>query len=157
MLRIEPDAPVTDWISYHIYGMILLQAGSLENAMNVFENGATHCVGRQRDYFTTALAIARVRRGSLNEASIALDNVIWGSLRLSVNTLRVHIDVLEHETERAHGRMKLLPDGGRPTYMIIRRELERRLTPGQHPDMSDEKLLEHEIDLLIDCSLGTAA
>lgn len=64
----EPQTE-TDWVAYHLKGMIKLKSGDFEVAKDIFSNGMMACpFAKQRSYFSTALALVSVRQGDLQEA-----------------------------------------------------------------------------------------
>jgi tetratricopeptide (TPR) repeat protein len=90
----------SDWIGYHMRGMIMLRKGNLAEAIKIFEKGEREDpIPSSREYFRSALAIARLRQGAFKEAGELLDKVTAPLLQPTVNLLRVH----------AFGEQKMYP------------------------------------------------
>jgi pentatricopeptide repeat protein len=134
------NAPERDWIGYHIYGMLLLRAGRLDEAVRVFEHGFVRTHARQRDYFASALAIARIRRRDYRQAAQILQQVTSPEAQTPANALRVHVYMLNEQNPLAVETMKLLPKVGERAYMVIRGEFDRRLLRHEPRGMSDDEL-----------------
>ena len=91
---------LSDWIGYHIRGMIMLKKGDLNEAVRIFERGAKdNPIPSSREYFRGALAVARLRRREFDKASELLNEVTLPVLQPVVNLLRVH----------AFGEMQMFP------------------------------------------------
>ncbi|HEV7645408.1 MAG TPA: tetratricopeptide repeat protein, partial [Pyrinomonadaceae bacterium] len=84
-------ATLQDWIGYHIRGMIMLKKGNLTEAVKIFEKGVNEdLIPASKEYFRSALAIARLRQGEFRRACETLDDVTTPSLQPAINILRVH-------------------------------------------------------------------
>jgi len=80
----------SDWIAYHIRGMILLRKGNLDDAISIFEQGVRdNPRPLDKDYFRSALAVAYLGRGKPEKVCELLDDITAPALQDSVNVLRL--------------------------------------------------------------------
>lgn len=64
-----------DWIAWHVRGMILLRTNDLDKAIKHFRDGGIQIpFARERRYFDSALAVARMRLGQFEGAVQALSD-----------------------------------------------------------------------------------
>lgn len=89
-----------DWIGYHIRGMIFLRKGNLNEAVRIFERGEREDpILSSKEYFRSALAVARLKQGNFKQAEELLEKVTAPLLQHKVNILRLH----------AYGELKMYP------------------------------------------------
>ena len=90
-----PDhAPSTqsEWVSYHIMGMINLKRGQVRQAMNMFEYGVTNIPWYdERQFYQTALTVALMKEGKFEDASVLLDIEATPALLPVVKILKMHV------------------------------------------------------------------
>ena len=90
----------SDWIGYHIRGMIMLKKGNLTEAVRIFEKGEKEDpIPSSKEYFRGALAVARLRQGEFRQAGELLDKVTSPILQPAINIFRAH----------TFGEMKMYP------------------------------------------------
>lgn len=70
----EPEY-LQDWIGWHIRGIALLRSGKVAEALSTLELGAYKTVSIQRDYFRTALAMARLWQQDWKRAKEQLNRI----------------------------------------------------------------------------------
>jgi tetratricopeptide (TPR) repeat protein len=68
LLSIQEPRSEADWIDYHVIAMSYLREGDLRQAISRLHYGMNHAIGSQRDYFKTALAVARMRNSDYEKA-----------------------------------------------------------------------------------------
>jgi tetratricopeptide (TPR) repeat protein len=86
---IEEPSSRQDFYDLHLRGMILLDAGEIPEAVELFEGGLKASrIERQRQYFHSALAIAKLKQESYDEALRELDAM--GDATPEARVLRLH-------------------------------------------------------------------
>jgi tetratricopeptide (TPR) repeat protein len=148
-----PDKdPVTpaEWVAYHIRGMILLRTGSPELAVQIFERGAqSNPRPAARDYFRTALAVARIKQGNPSLATPILVEVESAALKVPANRILVHAFGAQGQTENAAHAYRGLTQPRFGPILELSEELRRRYVDLQEPRHSEEWLTFREIDCLL--------
>ena len=152
-LALLPEkAPVTeeDWIGYHIRGMIFLRMGDVDPAIRIFEEGVrSNPRPESRDYFRTALALARLYKREYESACNALDQVTSPVLSIAADTLRIHAFGQLGDVGKAEQAYRRLPEKGRLFCDLVKAELYRRYISGEGAQQSDEWLIQTEIDCML--------
>jgi tetratricopeptide (TPR) repeat protein len=113
-------APETrsEWIAWHIRGMILLRSNELEKAIQHFREGSAKTpFARERRYFDGALSLAKMRQGQFGEAIEALKDAGGGL----ANVLRLHAYAGMGSVYKAHALYKEL-SGQCPARLIDLKE-----------------------------------
>jgi tetratricopeptide (TPR) repeat protein len=140
----------SDWIGYHIRGMIMLRAGKLDEAISIFKKGVEDDPWvLDRDYFRTALSIAHLRRFEYIEASKTLENVMSADLQIPANILRLHSFGALKRTDRASDAYRVVSEDRRPIIFELTKELHRRYIINQSGQHDDEWLVRNEINVLL--------
>jgi tetratricopeptide (TPR) repeat protein len=113
----------TEWVAYHVRGMAALKAGNVSRAMEIFEDGAaTVPFAKQRDYFTTALALAKVAGNRADE--IPADLKIPDSP--VSNVIQFHVYAAKRDNARAQVAFTALTNTCPPLLIPIRDEIAAR-------------------------------
>jgi len=153
-LQLLPEKTVVtrdDWIAYHIKGMILLRQNDLEGAVKIFEEGVRNNPRpADKEYFRTALAIARIRERDYKAASKLLENIGTPMLQTPVNILRIHTFGRQDDRDRVRTVeiFKNLPKPG-PVLAELQNELYTQFVAFQTPHHNEEWLIEEEIKYLL--------
>ena len=78
LLPRESPATSSDWIGYHIRGMMYLKSGDVENAIAVFTWGVQqNPFHRERQLFEAGLAAAKIRKGEFSGSSPSNRATYW--------------------------------------------------------------------------------
>jgi tetratricopeptide (TPR) repeat protein len=151
-LALLPDPPITrvdDWIGYHVRGMILLRQGDVDKAIQIFNHGVSSCpLALSRDYFRTALAVARVRKREYAAAGEILAQVKTTQI-LSTNLIGIHAFGALGRTQAATEASRRLIDPVPMPIAELVEELRRRYVRGEPPKHSDDWVFEQEADALL--------
>ncbi len=113
--QLSTKLPVTvdEWVGYHIRGMILLRMGKLDDAIRIFEHGIqSNPRPASRDYFRTAMAVAKLRQRDYSSVCDLLDTVKTPALRNQTNVLRIHAFGGQGQFDQAEVAYHALPDMG---------------------------------------------
>jgi tetratricopeptide (TPR) repeat protein len=148
-LPVEPIVALSDWIGFHMRGMIYLRQRRWTEAQRIFRLGCEaglppHHTG----YFRTALALAQIRLGNLSDALQNLDAGRSRRLRRVRPAFRAHAlgatgAISECKFELVEAR-KVGLDAVKPVVD----EVEARFV-AQNPRYDLDWLLDAEIDLLL--------
>jgi len=151
MLGTPEPVCLADWIDLHVRGMIFLKEGNLEEAVAIFQKGLDCPFPRQRAYFRTALAIAKLRAKEYEAAArLASEDRLAGTLSA---VIRLHAYGELHDEEKAAAAYADTLKSRNPTAARLREELGARyvLRPPDHVWQSDDWVFEQE------CFLALAA
>lgn len=89
-MPIEAANTQSDWIANHVYAMILLRKGDLDQAERVFQSGVDNCSwSKERRYFVSGLAMVKLRKGNLKDAAALVrrpDTVFEHILSFQINS-----------------------------------------------------------------------
>jgi predicted negative regulator of RcsB-dependent stress response len=142
-----------DWVGWHIRGMIMLRYGddkSLREAIDIFERGAKeNPFASSRDYFISALAVARLRMGEAESALSLLDTVKSHDMRTPAQVLKVHAFGMKGDVDGATREFKLLPGNPEPIRKEVQDELKTRYVKEMPPPNDDDWLFQREIVYLL--------
>jgi tetratricopeptide (TPR) repeat protein len=84
-------ASQSEWVAYHIIGMIHMRTGNLIKAEHLFERGSTECPWvSQREYFKTALASLRIQQKRYEEVAPLVQEIIYPSIEPIAHVLIMH-------------------------------------------------------------------
>jgi hypothetical protein len=129
--------------------MILLKSGAVHRARKILECGSAVCpFALSRDYFRTALCVARLQAREFASAAKALDAVTSSELRNVTSLLRVHASGESHAYDEAREIYQSLaapPPNAKELYL----ELGRRYIERSGNRRSDAWLIEREIAFLM--------
>ena len=150
LLPIENPVSLSDWIGFHIRGMIMLRRGNIDEAIRIFEHGVREDpIPSSREYFSNALGAACLRRGDLVRAGKALEEVKAPLLQPQANVLRLHAyGALGDEARAALAYEDLrekpwfIPDALIP-------ELHRKYILKEGPRHDDNWVFEQESDMFL--------
>jgi tetratricopeptide (TPR) repeat protein len=135
-----------DWIGLHIRGMILLRSGNVNEAISIFERGAANSGAINRDYYWSALALARLHLRDYAAAATVLEQISSPLLRSQTTVLRVHSFGAQGQFQHAAEAYKQLPPKTPPIIADLLEELRRRFVD-QRPALHDDAwLVRRELD-----------
>jgi tetratricopeptide (TPR) repeat protein len=149
LLSLIERRPITEheWVGYHVRGMILLRKGNVDEAIAIFQDGQdNNPFLLHRDYFRTALAVARLHKRQYAAAAEVLAQIKLPRFQSQADLLRVHAFGIQNRFEEASAAFNRLP---RPSSNLVRElveELHRRFVDQTPPQHDDDWLLQHEID-----------
>lgn len=84
-------ASQSEWVAYHIIGMVHMRTGDLRKAEPIFEKGSTECPWvSQREYFKTALASLRIQQKRYGEVAPLVQKIIYPSIQPIAHVLIMH-------------------------------------------------------------------
>ncbi|VFM96019.1 MAG: Tetratricopeptide repeat-containing protein [Candidatus Kentron sp. G] len=140
-LRLLPQRQPTtqeEWIGWHVRGMIYLDRGDLAQATRDLQLGVEQCpLPSQRDYFRSALALAKTRIGDWAGAREQVDRITNPLLEEKTNVIRFRI--YAHNGDRAgmERTVKALETKQTSVCIELTAELRRRFLdkkPGDHSE-----------------------
>jgi hypothetical protein len=156
MVSPEPNLPSSqsDWIAYHIRGMIWLKMGKVQESCELFTYGIDNTPWfHERQFFQTAMSVALMIQRKFHEASQVLTSTSTASPDLlpAVTLLQLHVCAELKQTSAALDhyddlRLKL------PTfYADVREKLFRRYLAiyPSNTEASDYAILDDECNLLL--------
>ena len=146
------NKPITqsDWIGYHIRGMILLRNDEIEKAISIFEEGIElNPWPGEREYFHTALAVARLRQDDYNLAIGALADIQVPELQVTANLLRVHAFGELRILDDAKAAYNALPKMPSRSYKKLQQELCARYIRCSGSRRSKVWVVEKEVSCLL--------
>jgi hypothetical protein len=139
---------LSDWVDYHLRGMIALRTHDIPTATKIFEDGANHSSWHEvRVRSRRALAVARLSESRFREA---LESLADECLPVA-DVLRLHALGVLGETERAKESFARVRSIDVPVVVSLREELaDRYLAPGQSgPHKSDHWVFERECEMVM--------
>jgi tetratricopeptide (TPR) repeat protein len=145
-----PPVTESDWVAYHIRGMILLRRGDVRLAVGILEEGLRSAwPSAQKSYFQTALAVAKLREKAFLEASRCLADTSEPAIQVQADLLRVHAYGALRDRKRAMEIYNRLPRAIAPSVQALKLELGRRYLEAAVSRQSDEWIIEREIDAFL--------
>jgi tetratricopeptide (TPR) repeat protein len=144
--------PVTesDWIGYHVRGMVLLRRGDTKGAIEIFEKGMRENPRpAHRDYFRTALGVARLRQKEYKLARDVLGEVTTAWLQTASNMFLVHACGRLGERVRAHQIYETLPREPGPLLKELQDELHWQCVAWRVPRRDEEWIVKKETEYLL--------
>jgi tetratricopeptide (TPR) repeat protein len=149
LLPVTKPECVEDWIGWHIRGMALMRCGKLEEALQVLEIGSEEGVPMTRDYFRTALAMARLWQEDWERAREQIAQVTTPSIQRVGNVVWLHIYAVHDNREGMEQAINALTRDNPPALVIeLTEELRLRYLEKKQGRHSDQWLREREIDCL---------
>ncbi|MDT5159319.1 MAG: hypothetical protein QOH51_3676 [Acidobacteriota bacterium] len=146
----ENPTLLQDWIGYHIRGMILLRMGKVDEALRIFEHGVREDpIPSSKEYFRSALAVARLRRGDFVRAGSVLDEVTAPLLQPQANVLRLHSFGATGDTKRAAAAYQKLRDRPWSVSDELVEELNRKYILKEEPRYDDDWIFDKEVGSLL--------
>jgi tetratricopeptide (TPR) repeat protein len=148
LLPVENPIVPSDWIGFHIRGMVLLRRGNIDEAVRIFEHGVReNPIPSSREYFRNALAAACLRRGDFAGAGDALEGVKAPLLQPQANILRLHKHGAKGEKESAIAAYDKLRE--KPWFISdeLVAELHRKYILKEMPQHDEDWVFEQEMDM----------
>ena len=147
LLSDKPPGGEQDWIGFHIRGMILLRIGKVDDAIVIFERGANDSPGAiHRDYYRTALALARLHLRDYAAAATVLEQIGSPLLRTQTAVLRVHSFGAQGQFTRAAEAYKQLPSKTPAIIADLLAELHLRYVDRRPAQHDDAWVIQRELD-----------
>jgi tetratricopeptide (TPR) repeat protein len=136
-----------EWVAYHIRGMIHLRAGELEQALDIFTHGLLRVQFRkQRAYFHTALAAAKLSQNQYKEAL----NYVKDQDGPVANLLEMHSAAALGQHELAMECYTNLLDDPRENVLVLSEEIARRFGLAKSAPLHSENwILEKEAEIVL--------
>jgi tetratricopeptide (TPR) repeat protein len=138
-LRLLPEGePQTrdEWIAQHIRGMVFLKRGKHDLALRVFEKGlAKNPFAKERRYFETGLAVAKLRMNRFDQAIAHLGE----DKEPLTNVLRIHAFGGLKQLDRARQAVESLERNCPPGLAPLRDELVARYKISSKPAKHDSR------------------
>lgn len=134
------------WVVQHVRGMIFLRTGKATEAVILFEGGVRNCVfDKQRAYFRSALAVARLRQREYAAAAELLSHIELSYFSDVARLLQVHafgeLKQFDRAAEVARSVSATLP----ALLEKIRNEVNGRYVARTGAQNTDEELIRTEI------------
>ena len=152
LAMLPSQQPITEqeWIGYHIRGVALLRLGQIEDAIKLFEEGIKYNPRpAHKDYFRTALALARIKKLDYSDARNLIADIDARSLEVSANVIRLHVYGRLGDIELADAAYKAIPANSPIVCQELLGELQSRYLRKEAPKYSDEWIIESEIECLL--------
>jgi tetratricopeptide (TPR) repeat protein len=138
-----------DWIAWHIRGMALLRMGRLAEALPIFEQGVEEGPASSRDYFRSALALARSWQQDWARAEEQLAQISKPELRRVGNVVWLQIHAARGEQSAVERDLAELAQGHPPALVIeLTEELRLRFLEKKQGRHDDQWLRERTVDCL---------
>ena len=136
-----------DWFALHLKGMANFKQGKLGEAITCFKYGLDHNPFLEhRKYFSSGLAMARLRQNDVNGALADLQN---DQSRIA-NILRLDIFGRKHDEDNALRAYSLIrPNAPRVIELTEELAIRARLKQSQAQGKSDQWVFEREAELLL--------
>lgn len=147
LLPHEKPQTIEEWIAYHVKGMIHLRKGSLEHAINIFQDGAQHNPWfAERQYFKSALAVASFTKNSFRESLHELGN----DRTPLMDVLRIHAFGAIGEREHARQAFHRVESKCPGVLIPLRDELAKRYVyAASGMNNSDDWVIEEECRVIL--------
>jgi hypothetical protein len=130
--------------------MILLRQGEVEQAVRIFEDGLAHNPRpSSRDYFRTALAVARLSQREYGQAVEVLREIETATRLTPANVLRVHAFGHLGECERATEAFAAIASRVPSGFEDLWDELGQRYAAYHPPRRDDQWLIAEETRYLL--------
>jgi tetratricopeptide (TPR) repeat protein len=138
---------LSEWIGFHIRGMMHMKKGELDDAIRIFEEGVQHNpFHRQRLFFETSLAAARIR---IRQFSRAADLVKAGDDPVS-EVLRMHSLAALGKSHEALLVYSAANDNAPPPVIHLREAVAARFGLKRSNSPPDEQwILDQETEVLL--------
>jgi tetratricopeptide (TPR) repeat protein len=151
LATLQPTQPVSrsDWVATHVRGMALLALGKVDEALEIFGRGSREAPLAERDYFRSALALVRIRKGEPELAEQVLEHVTDPQFVGTANILRLHALSLVGNTVRAIEVDRKIDVTQCPGCIELTEELRRRYIKRLGPRHSDEWVIQSEAQCLL--------
>lgn len=147
----EPEY-LQDWIGWHIRGIALLRSGKVAEALSTLELGAYKTVSIQRDYFRTALAMARLWQQDWKRAKEQLNRITNTTpiIEQASNIIWLHIHAVDNNQDGVEQSFINLAKNKSSIQLIeLTEELRLRYLEKKKGQHNNQWLREREIDILL--------
>ena len=144
---------ITDWVGYHIRGMIYLRMGHFDEAVPIFRRGRAESPVQQVDYFRTSLTVALLRQQEWGEAEEMLAQVHAPELSGPRDILRIHLLGAQGYTEQAIQVYDAVLDMPGPKPEPLLDEYKWQFIEGHEPRYDATWMMNQQIDY---CFLAAA-
>jgi tetratricopeptide (TPR) repeat protein len=149
-LPVDNAVGLQDWIGLHIRGMVLIQMKRFEDAIQIFQRGATeNPFPSSAVYFQAALAVALIRQEKYGDARNVLSDIDAPSLKPQIDVLRLHTSGEEKEFEEAKAAFQDLTPKPWSISDELLDELHRRYILKVEPKQSNEWVFDKEVECLL--------
>jgi tetratricopeptide (TPR) repeat protein len=140
----------SEWIAYHIRGMIFLKKGLLQEALTLFTTGVLlNPFYRERQYFENALAIVKIRLKEFAEAAKIASRTVGPIAQI----LRMHAYCASGNREEAATAYKSVNDNWPTPLLALRDEVAARYgLIDRAPRFTDEWIFEREADVMLEAA-----
>lgn len=133
--ELEPRTK-SDWVNHHIRGMLLYKIGKTDKAIQIFEEGVTKMpFAKQKYFFTSALAIARLHDARYAEAVHALSD----STDVVSNVIKMSAYFGMGDIENANRAYAATQGCSQSNVVQLRREFSARLNTKNNVTSHDHK------------------
>jgi tetratricopeptide (TPR) repeat protein len=152
LLPVHSPATLSEWVSFHIRGVISLRKGDLEAAIGTFEWGLKENPWfSQKGFFETALAGARIRKSQYEQAVELLNKDFYPTVRPIAQIFQLHAYVQLRELKKARSTFDMLLERCPAVLLASRDELAVRcgFSPPISTPKSDYWLFEQESNSLL--------
>ena len=144
--------PVTqsDWIEFHIRGMILLRTSKMSEAIRIFNHGLQNNPWQSdREYFRSALALAWLRGRDFKRAIQTLEEVKLPELQPPANVLRLHAFGAQGDLQRAAAAYDSLAT--KPQFLSneLTQELHHQFILREAARQDEEWIFDREVKILL--------
>ncbi|OGW46535.1 MAG: hypothetical protein A2Y66_09065 [Nitrospirae bacterium RBG_13_41_22] len=152
-LKILPtNLPATqsEWVAYHIRGMVRMRSGKLEKAEKIFEWGINEIPWvSQRAYFKTALASLRVQQKRYQEVFPLVQTIIHPSIEPIAHALIMHASGELGDMPRFNQSYESIQNTSAPVVIELREALAERYRRRTTSIPPDSWFFLHECDSLL--------
>ena len=139
-----------EWITLHIHGMILLQMGKVREAQEIFEQGVEDCGHIDcQSFFINTLLLVHLKLKAAERARELIESHNHDSLNVPDNVVRLNVYGFLGERTKAQRAYDRVADNHLPLVVSLRDELKRRYLDNRPARYSDEWVLEHQIECLL--------
>ena len=146
-------ASQSDWVAYHIRGVIQLRSGNLTGALQTFEHGLAHTPWFiQRSFFRTSLASLAIRREQHQKALDLLEVESAPSLEPIAELIRIHAQGALGRRDDVQASVRASMTTARSPILIeLRDTLSSRFGSAEASEVPtpDEALFLRECDALL--------
>ena len=152
-LALLPDnlpATKSEWVAYHIRGMISLRRGDFKKARKTMEWGVKECPWMdQREYFSAALATCRIREGRLEEAIECVKQVTSISVVPASLAIGMHAYAELGDNKGYNRFYDAIPTTASPFILRLRDSIHTHYRSTEDSSISTEQIFTAECDSLL--------
>lgn len=143
-------ASQSEWVAYHIIGMVHMRSGDLIKAEPIFEWGSTECPWvSQREYFKTALASLRIQQKRYEEVAPLVQEIIYPSIEPIAHVLIMHAAGELGNTPLFKQSYESIRDIAAPVVIELRDALAKRYRKQNTSIPPDSWFFRRECDSLL--------